>query len=118
MAGKCRTWVICFLALVLYRFMRMRLKANGNTNSPKVTLELLRRLQTHRVHIGKQCLTGIGTTTPRQLELFAALGIKQPSRHPCCVTLARLPAAKSGTYAISCGTWGAWPETRELRRCA
>lgn len=71
--------LICFLALVLYRVMRMRLKASGNTHSPKTTLELLRRLQTHRVHIGKQQLTGVGKTTPQQLELFTALGIKSPS---------------------------------------
>ncbi len=36
--------LICFLALVLYRIMRMRLKANGSTYSPKTALELLRRL--------------------------------------------------------------------------
>lgn len=71
--------LICFLALVLYRVMRMRLKANGSPHSPKTTLELLRRLQKHRVQIGEQHLTGLGKTSPQQLELFAALGIKQPA---------------------------------------
>jgi transposase len=71
--------LICFLALVLYRVMRMRLKAHGNANSPKTTLEILRRLQTHRVQIGTQHLSGIGKTTPQQLDLFAALGIKKPA---------------------------------------
>lgn len=70
--------LICFLALVLYRVMRMRLKAHGNPHSPKTTLELLRRLQKHRVQIGEQHLTGLGKATPQQLDLFAALGIKQP----------------------------------------
>ena len=71
--------LICFLALVLYRVMRMRLKANGSPHSPKTTLELLRRLQKHRVQIGEQRLTGLGKTSPQQLELFAALEIKQPA---------------------------------------
>jgi hypothetical protein len=71
--------LICFLALVLYRVMRMRLKAHGNASSPKTTLEILRRLQTHRVQIGTQRLSGIGKTTPQQLELFAALGIRKPA---------------------------------------
>lgn len=71
--------LICFLALVLYRVMRMRLKASGNTHSPKTTLELLRRLQKHRVQLGEQRLTGIGKTSPQQLELLAALGIKIPA---------------------------------------
>lgn len=70
--------LICFLALVLYRVMRMRLKANGNAHSPKTTLELLRRLQKHRVQLGDQQLTGIGKTSAEQLELFEALGISQP----------------------------------------
>ncbi len=71
--------LICFLALVLYRVMRMRLKASGSTHSPKTTLELLRRLQKHRVQLGEQRLTGIGKTSSQQLELFEALGINQPT---------------------------------------
>lgn len=71
--------LICFLALVLYRVMRMRLKAHGSPHSPKTTLELLRRLQKHRVQLGQQRLTGIGKTTPAQLDLFNAIGIKKPA---------------------------------------
>ncbi len=71
--------LICFLALVLYRVMRMRLKAHGSTHSPKTTLELLRRLQRHRVQLGQQRLTGIGKTSAEQLDLFEALAISQPT---------------------------------------
>lgn len=71
--------LICFLALVLYRVMRMRLKAHGSTHSPKTTLEILRRLQQHRVQLGDQHLSGIGKTSPQQLELFDALGINSPA---------------------------------------
>jgi transposase len=71
--------LICFLALVLYRVMRMRLKAHGSTHSPKTTLELLRRLQKHRVQLGEQHLTGIGKTSAEQLDLFGALGINTPT---------------------------------------
>ena len=70
--------LICFLALVLYRVMRMRLKAHGSAHSPETTLELLRRLQKHRVQLGEQHLTGIGKTSPQQLDLCEALGINQP----------------------------------------
>lgn len=71
--------LICFLALVLYRVMRLRLKANRHPASPKTALEVLRRLQKHRVQIGTQRLTGIGKTTTQQLELFQALGLNQPA---------------------------------------
>lgn len=71
--------LICFLALLLYRVMRLRLKASGSTHSPKTTLELLRRLQKHRVQIGEQRLTGLGKTTAMQLDLFEALGIQKPA---------------------------------------
>ena len=59
--------------------MRMRLKAHSSVHSPKTTLELLRRLQKHRVQLGEQRLTGIGKTSSQQLELFEAPGINQPA---------------------------------------
>ena len=37
--------LICFLALTLYRVMRMRLKAKGHSASPKTALEILAKVQ-------------------------------------------------------------------------
>ena len=71
--------LICFLELVLYRGMRMRLNPHGSTQSPKTTLELLRRLQQHRVQLGSQHLTGIGKTSAEQLDSFEALGVSTPA---------------------------------------
>lgn len=70
--------LICFLALVMYRVMRMRLKASGSAHSPKTTLEVLHQLQKHRVRVGTQTLSGIGKINPTQLELFAALAVQKP----------------------------------------
>jgi transposase len=44
--------LICFLALILYRVMRMRLKAKGHSASPRTALDLLARIQKHTAHIG------------------------------------------------------------------
>jgi transposase len=70
--------LICFLALVLYRVMRMRLKASGSERSPKTALEILRRIQQHRVTIGQHAYTGTSKTTSEQLDLFAALKLAKP----------------------------------------
>ncbi len=70
--------LICFLALVLYRVMRARLKAHGSAASPKTALELLRRIQQHRATIGEHAYTGISKTTPEQLDLLAALDLPTP----------------------------------------
>jgi len=70
--------LICFLALVLYRVMRMRLKANGSTVSPKTALDLLARIQKHRASIGEHVYTGISKTTKEQMELFDALELPKP----------------------------------------
>lgn len=70
--------LICFLALVLYRVMRMRLKAHGSAASPKTALDILRRIQQHRAIIGSHTYTGVSKTTPEQLDLFAALELPKP----------------------------------------
>jgi hypothetical protein len=70
--------LICFLALVLYRIIRLRLKANGSTTSPKTALQLLSRIQHHRTVVGAKTYSGISRTTPEQLELFAALQVPIP----------------------------------------
>ena len=70
--------MICFLALLLYRVMRMRLKQHGSSRSPKTALELLRRIQRHRATIGTHVYTGISKTTPEQLDLLDALKLPRP----------------------------------------
>ncbi|MEZ5744951.1 MAG: IS1634 family transposase [Paracoccaceae bacterium] len=67
--------LICFLALVLYRVMRMRLKARGHAASPRTALDMLARIQRHRAKVGERTIDGISTTTPQQLELFDALNL-------------------------------------------
>ncbi|WP_108262091.1 IS1634 family transposase [Mangrovicoccus ximenensis] len=71
--------LICFLALVLYRVMRMRLKAKGHSASPRTALDLLARIQKHTAHIGERTFKGTSRTTPEQLELFDALNLPKPA---------------------------------------
>jgi transposase len=70
--------LICFMALILYRVMRMRLRENGNAASPKTALELLRRIQQHKATVGTKEYTGTSKATQAQLDLFAALEIPAP----------------------------------------
>ncbi|AXQ93983.1 IS1634 family transposase (plasmid) [Cereibacter azotoformans] len=70
--------LICFLALVLYRVMRMRLKAKGHTASPRTALDLLARIQRHRAKIGERTVNGLSVTTPQQMELFDTLNLPKP----------------------------------------
>jgi transposase len=71
--------LICFMALVLYRVMRMRLREHGSAVSPKTALEILRRIQQHKATVGTKEYTGISKTTQVQLDLFAALHITAPT---------------------------------------
>jgi hypothetical protein len=70
--------LICFLALLLHRVMRQRLKASGSPYSPSTALELLRRIQQHRVTIGERSYAGVSKTTPEQLSQFEALALRAP----------------------------------------
>lgn len=71
--------LICFLALVLYRVMRMRLKAKGHSASPRTALDLLARIQKHTAHAGNRTLQGISRTTREQLDLFEAMDLPKPA---------------------------------------
>jgi transposase len=71
--------MICFLALVLYRVMRMRLRAKGHSASPRTALDLLARIQRHTTHIGTKTFTGTSRSQPEQLNLFEALDIPKPA---------------------------------------
>ncbi len=70
--------MICFLALVLYRVMRMRLKAKGHSASPRTALDLLERIQQHVARIGPATRTTLNRQQPKQLDLFDALDLKTP----------------------------------------
>lgn len=67
--------LICFLALTLYRVMRMRLKAKGHSASPRTALEILAKLQRHNAKIADRTVAGISAPTPSQLDLFEALNV-------------------------------------------
>ena len=72
--------LICFLALVLHRVLRMRLRANNSPYSPERALELARRIQFHRITLHhNQTASGLSTLTPEQLDLFDAINLPKPS---------------------------------------
>jgi hypothetical protein len=71
--------LICFLALILHRVMRMRLKANGSPYSPQRALELLGRIQKHRVEIGGMAHEGLSRMEPEQQTLFDHLEVPKPA---------------------------------------
>ncbi len=72
---------ICFMALIIHRVMRMRLRDSDTKTSPERALEVLRRIQRHQIRLSatSEPLTGLSTMTPEQTDLFKALDIKKPS---------------------------------------
>ena len=71
---------ICFMALILYRIMRFKLKAAKNALSPERALDSLRRIQHHRIQLnGENPVEGISTITDEQAKVFQALGVKKPA---------------------------------------
>ena len=71
---------ICFMALILYRIMRLKLKAANTTLSPERALESLRKIQRHRIQLdGNQPVEGISTITTEQANVFQALGVRKPA---------------------------------------
>ncbi|NMG32634.1 IS1634 family transposase [Aromatoleum evansii] len=71
---------ICFMALILHRIMRARLRAAGTELSPERALEQLHRIQHHRVRLnGGAPVAGVSTISTAQSEVLDALRIKKPT---------------------------------------
>ena len=78
---------ICFMALILHRVMRMRLRAGNTGITPERALQTLKRIQHHRVSInGAEPLTGVSSLTDEDNKVFQALKVKLPS-HAQSLTL-------------------------------
>jgi transposase len=71
--------LICFLALVLYRVLRMRLRDKQSPHSPERALEIVRRIQFHQVTLHQnQAASGLTTLSPEQKELFQSVNLPEP----------------------------------------
>ncbi len=71
---------ICFIALILHRVIRARLRATDSAYSPERALAKLRRIQHHRVTINaSQPVTGLSSITQEQAAILAALAVKKPT---------------------------------------
>lgn len=72
--------LVCFLALVLHRVMRMQLKDANSPYSPERVLQIARRIQLHQVSLpGQGQARGLSELDPVQHEIFAALGLETPT---------------------------------------
>jgi transposase len=81
--------LVCFIALVIYRVMRMRLKASHRHESPTGLLEQLRRIHQQTVQTSDgHALTGLTEMGPLQKSLFASVNIPAPT--PANLTQPRL----------------------------
>lgn len=71
---------ICFMALILYRVMRLRLRAGDTQLSPERALAKLRRIQHHQVILNDaQPVTGLSTISQEHTAILAALTINKPT---------------------------------------
>lgn len=72
---------ICFMALILHRVMRMRLREGKTGLTPERALQSLKRIQHHRVSInGAQPLSGVSSMSAEHNEVLKALKVKSPSQ--------------------------------------
>ena len=71
---------LCFMALIVYRVMRQRLKLAGSNLSPEAALDRLRRIQRHSVSINAGApVSGVSTINEEQAGVFTALKLKKPT---------------------------------------
>ena len=72
---------LCFMALIVYRVMRQRLKLAKSVLSPEAALDKLRRIQQHSVSINAGAsVSGVSTINQEQAGVFEALKLKKPTQ--------------------------------------
>jgi transposase len=72
--------LVCFMALILYRVMRMRLKAGNREESPTRLLQQLQGIQQQTVRTADgQALHGLTEMAPAQQSLFTVLQLPIPT---------------------------------------
>ena len=71
--------LICFLALVMHRVLRLRLRAKHAPLSVERALARLRGIQLHQVRLGARTLRGLTKMSPEQLQLFETLEVSKPT---------------------------------------
>ena len=90
--------MLCFLALLLHRVLRMRLRAGSTGSSVERTLESLKSIQYHRLSIDGRRLSGLTRLTPEQCSLFDHLevdgGTAPGGVHVCQNRIPRYSAVK------------------------
>ena len=72
---------VCFLALIVYRVMRQRLRLAKSDLSPEKALSQLSRIQRHEVRINNaQPIEGISSINDLQAQVLESLKIKKPTQ--------------------------------------
>jgi transposase len=72
---------ICFMALILHRVMRMRLRAANTGITPERALAALKRIQHHQVSInGAPSLCGVSSMTDEHNAMLEVLKVKKPKQ--------------------------------------
>ena len=73
--------MLCFMALIIYRVMRQRLKMANSELTPERALAQLRRIQSHRVSINAaKPIAGISVINDQQASVYASLKVKKPAQ--------------------------------------
>lgn len=71
---------ICFIALILHRVLRGRLRQAKSGLSPERLLEQLRTIQHHKVQVNDSApITGVSTMTAEQGAALCAIGVRKPA---------------------------------------
>jgi len=74
--------MLCFIALIIYRVMRQRLKMAKSTLSPEKALAQLRKIQHHSIRINNaNPVSGISTIQETQAQVYEALSLKKPTQN-------------------------------------